>query len=219
MEDGSGKSDETKKRLMEAAGEVFAREGFHRATVREICRLAGTHVGAVNYHFRDKEALYREVLVYAHRMATKQYPPDLGTTEDAPAEERLRALIRSFLLRIMGDGFPAWHGKLMAHEITEPTEALSHLVENSIRPLYQYLTGIVLELLGEKPAPDGSISRAAHLCAMSVIGQCLHQYFARNIISLLRPGETTPYRIERLADHITRFSLGGIEKNRSGEPS
>ena len=50
----------TRKKLLAAAGRVFAEKGYRDATIAEICRLAGTNIAAVNYHFSDKETLYRE---------------------------------------------------------------------------------------------------------------------------------------------------------------
>jgi TetR/AcrR family transcriptional regulator, regulator of cefoperazone and chloramphenicol sensitivity len=50
----------TRKRLLAAAGRVFAEKGYRDATIAEICRLAGTNIASVNYHFSDKESLYRE---------------------------------------------------------------------------------------------------------------------------------------------------------------
>src|SRR5438477_9555252 len=93
------KSIATKKRLLEAAGEVFAEHGFRKATVREICKRARANVAAINYHFRDKESLYSAVLKYWSDIAIQKYPPNLGLGEAAPAEERLHAFIRSFLFR------------------------------------------------------------------------------------------------------------------------
>ena len=106
---GNPAHDETRRQLLEAAGEVFAEAGFRDATVREICRRAGANIAAVNYHFGDKETLYAEVLRYAQQKALEKYPPLLGVAADAPPEEKLRAFVRSFLLRIFdkGDGV-AW---------------------------------------------------------------------------------------------------------------
>ena len=59
--------DPTKVRLIEAAGEEFAEKGFECARVRTICERAGANVAAVNYHFGDKEQLYVEAVLDAHR--------------------------------------------------------------------------------------------------------------------------------------------------------
>ena len=134
-----GKRDcRIKERLIEAAAELFASRGYSGATVRDICKSAGAHVGAVNYHFRDKEGLFAVALEHAHQWSVRRYPPDAGLGQQASAEERLRVLVRSFLLRVLGEGVPDWHGRLMAREMAESTEALNRMVRNSIHPLYLF---------------------------------------------------------------------------------
>lgn len=208
--------DGTKKRLIEAAGEVFAKHGFRVATIREICKRANASVSAVNYHFRDKEGLYAAVLEHSHQSAVKKYPPELGLGGDAPPEEKLRAFIVSFLLRVMDEGVPAWHGKLMAQEISYPTEALNQVVRNSIQPLYLYLAGILGELLKGPNTPEGKAGDGIFLCAMSIVGQCLHHFTARRVIAMLQPKGFDSTDLDRIADHITRFSLGGIRELQTG---
>jgi AcrR family transcriptional regulator len=217
MKDSQRKNENTKTRLIEAAGELFARRGFQSATVRDICSRAGTHVGAVNYHFRDKEGLYSAVLEYSHQLAVRRYPPDLGLGEVATPEEKLRAFIHSFLLRMLAEGFPAWHGKLIAREISDPTGLLDHLVQSSVRPLYIYLTEIIRELLQEVNPPEGEESDVTFLCAMSIVGQCLQYFKGKPMIAALRPKSFDPSHIERLTEHITRFSIGGIRALRDAE--
>ena len=210
MTDASKSNEDTKARLLEAAGEVFARYGFRASTVRQICKRASTNVGAVNYHFRDKKGLYAAVFQYSLQLATKKYPPDLGVSPEAAPEERLRAYVHSLLLRLMAEGLPAWHGKLTVRDIAEPSGALDDVLEDSIRPIYSYLASIVRELLHEEQSADGEESRKTFLTSLSITGQCLHYHIARRLIEDLRPRSFDPTSIEQVADHITRFSLGGI---------
>jgi AcrR family transcriptional regulator len=210
MENCTRTDDTTKTRLIEAGGEVFARHGFHSATIREICKRAGANVCAVNYHFRDKKGLYAEVLAYSYQSAVRKYPPDYGLRGNSPPEEKLRAFIRAFLLRILDKDAPSWHGKLIMREISDPTDALKGIVENSMRPVYSYLADICRELLKEEPSPDGRDSHETFMCAMSIIGQCAHLFTGKHIINALRPEIFDPADIDRIATHIARFSIAGI---------
>src|ERR1043166_877410 len=92
----SGRSRDTRQRLLEVAGEVFAERGFRDATIQEICRRADANIAAVHYHFGDKEELYRTVIQYAEERAAES----ADVAPDAPAEKRLRAHIESFLVRL-----------------------------------------------------------------------------------------------------------------------
>src|ERR1700744_5622166 len=87
---GDAAHAETRRELLEAAGEVFAEVGFREATVREICRRGNANIAAVNYHFGDKKTLYLEVLRYSSARAMEKYPPLLNVGPDAPPEKRLR---------------------------------------------------------------------------------------------------------------------------------
>ena len=212
-EAGATSPREAKQRLLEAAGEVFAAQGFQNATVRDICRRAGTNVAAVNYYFRGKRELYAAVLSYAYECALKAHPGDWSPTA-GPPERRLRAFVGSLLGRVLDEGRRAWHGKLMAREMMQPTPALDALVAERIGPMFEALRSIIRELLGPGARPD-----AVRLCAFSVVGQCLHYHHARPVVVRLYPAQR--YRatdIARLADHITRFSLAamhGLRRYRS----
>jgi AcrR family transcriptional regulator len=197
---------ETRQRLLEAAGEVFAERGFRKTTIREICRRAQANLAAVNYHFGDKEGLYAAVIKYAYACALEKYPLAQRESEEVPAADRLHAFIRSLLLSVLDKGTPAWLGKLMAREMIEPTRALDDLVESIISPMGQKLGAIVRELLGGQ-VPDNLV----HRCQISIIGQCLHYRNARPVIQRLFPEhQYSPEDIAAMADHITRFSLAAL---------
>ncbi|MGA9778199.1 MAG: CerR family C-terminal domain-containing protein [Limisphaerales bacterium] len=194
-------------RLLEAAGEVFAETGFRNATVREICRRAGANVAAVNYHFGDKGTLYAEVLRDSQQKAFEKYPPLLGVAADAPPEEKLRAFIRSFLLRIFDSGTTTRFGKIMSREMVEPTPALDLLLEVRIRPMADLLRGLVAEILGGPPDDE-----EVRLCCFSIVSQCVFFHHCRTMITRLFPDQRLDASaVAPLAGHIARFSLAAMK--------
>jgi AcrR family transcriptional regulator len=198
---------ETRQRLLEAAGEVFAARGFRQATVREICRRANANLAAVNYHFRDKAGLYAAVLEYAHLRALEKYPLGGPDYDALPAAGRLRVFIQHAIFKLFDEDMTACRFKLMAWEMIEPTAALDSLVANIIRPLEQRLRAIARELLGPG-APDEQV----RLCEMSIISQCLHHRQAQPVIRRLFPEQHYgPEDLTALADHITQFSLQALQ--------
>jgi AcrR family transcriptional regulator len=219
VEESLKRSDDTKAKLIEAAGQVFAERGFRAATVREICSCAGTPLGSMNYHFRDKLGLYTAVLEHAYRSANKKYPPDMGLGDGATPEEKLRAYVRSFLLGTLDESVPAWHMKLILQEVSDPAGALDHLVQNFIQPDQQYLAGILRDVLEEDDAAGGEESDLIFLCRLSVVGQCLCYFTGRHIVKDIHPRSFDPADIERIADHITQFSLAGIQLLSKGRPA
>ncbi|MBI5388248.1 MAG: CerR family C-terminal domain-containing protein [Verrucomicrobia bacterium] len=197
---------ETRQLLLEAAGAVFAEHGYYDTTVRQICQRAGVNVAAINYHFGDKQRLYTEVLRDCQAKALAKYPPDLGLAPGARPVERLRAFVRSFLFRIFDAGPTAYHGKLLTMEMINPTPALDAIVNERFRPMAEQLSAILRELLGK-----GASAELVRLCVGSVVSQCVFYHHCRPAMCRLYPDlKFGPAEIERLADHITRFSLAGL---------
>ena len=200
----SAGASRTRRRLLEAAGEVFAEHGFRLATVQEICRRADANIAAVNYHFGDKEQLYHAVIRFAEAEGGGEPPPALPA--GTPAEERLRAHVEWFLLHLLDEGRPAWHGRLMSREMIEPTSALDALVEGHIRESHVKLTAIVRDLLGPGAGED-RVRRGV----FSVTGQCLFYHHCEPVISRLYPGlPIGRAEVPEIAEHVTRFSLAGL---------
>jgi len=196
---------DTRERLLEAAGDVFSESGFRAATVRDIVARAGANLAAVNYHFGDKEGLYAAVLQHFAKESIAKYPPGSGLRRDASPEEQLHAFVRSFLLRVVDPGHQAVHGRMMAREMIEPTGALSRIVEQMIRPLYDRLCSIV-RALGKGGLGAAQVESAAK----SIVGQCLFYKHCAPVLRLLEGRLPDPRDIDALADHIVAFSVAGI---------
>jgi AcrR family transcriptional regulator len=60
----------TRDKILQAAREVFAEKGYHRALVDDIVRASQTSKGAVYHHFPNKEALFLALVdEFAGRLA------------------------------------------------------------------------------------------------------------------------------------------------------
>ncbi len=206
----------TKKRLIEAAGEIFAKKGFRKATIREICERANAGVSAVNYHFHDKEGLYEAVFDYSYHRAVEKYPHDLGLEMDNGPEERLKAFIRAFLLRGLGDGFPTWHAKLLAQETANPSGILSKLAQTVIRGMDEYLEDIIRKILIRDGSPREPDVHLIQQCRMNIIGQCIFQMHVRQFAKSTSHKPLEPRQIAAIADQICTFSMGGILASAAG---
>ena len=53
---------DTKQKILDAAEELFAREGYAATSLRKVTDLAGVNLAGVNYHFGSKEGLLEAVI-------------------------------------------------------------------------------------------------------------------------------------------------------------
>jgi len=207
----AGSSSETQQRLLEAAAEVFADEGFRATTIRKLCKRAGANVAAIHYHFGGKEELYLALLRELGQRAFERYPPTLGLSAHPTEEERLFAFVHAFLLRVLAEDGYARHGRVLSREMVDPSPAFESVIDEFIRPHFEYLCGIVGALLG-----PGADEFDVRLTARSVVAQCAFYHHSRAVIERLSPGEARdPAAIRVLAEHITQLSLAGMPRQRS----
>jgi AcrR family transcriptional regulator len=199
-------SAKTYKSLLAAAGEIFAEKGYRDTTIAEISERAGANIAAVNYHFGDKETLYREAWRHSFLESIKAHPPDGGVNDDAPPEERLRGLVAALLHRIGDKNNREF--LLVQKELVNPTGLLEEVMQREIRPLHERTRALIRDLLGPH-IPDMMVQ----FCEISIISQCLNPMVVRRE----RSGKREPKKdrpeigdIEAYADFVVRFSLGGI---------
>jgi AcrR family transcriptional regulator len=198
-------AEATKKRLLEAAGQVFAEKGFRAATIRDIRDRAGCNLAAINYHFGDKKGLYIAVVRHIAEENFREVP--LPTwPPGTPPVEKLRGFIRYFANRLIQDQEPAWAMQIMMRELFQPTEACIEFVRQFVRPNFEVLLGILAEIL---PPDFPPLQR--YQVAFSIVGQCLHYRLTRPVLRLLLgEGDFERLDAERIADHVSRFSLAAL---------
>jgi AcrR family transcriptional regulator len=196
-------ADDTRTRLIEAGCRLFAEKGYRDTTVAAICREARANIASVNYHFGGKAKLYAAVWRHLFEESARRHPPDGGVPADAPPEARLRGRIGAMVRRVTTRG--GRMAAIMDKEMANPTGLLREAVRNAIGPRREQMHALMRELLGPEASED-----EVELCAMSTINQAIALWRrARRKTPRFRKW-MTQQGAERLADHITRFSLGGI---------
>lgn len=196
----------TRSEILEAACDVFAAKGYQKTTVAEICKRAGVNIAAVNYHFGDKASLYTESWQHAHDKCRQLYPLNIDNITDVSPEERLRTHIFSLIRVFCDDGRLGQFHQMHLLEMANPSGLIDDIWRKIKEPFRLSLIAVIRELIGADADDE-----AVLLCEASVINQCRGLLaFNRRDLDSLRDLWLTPEKIEEIADHITRFSLGGI---------
>ena len=198
----------TRERILKIACEVFAKRGFRNTTIRDICQQAGVNVASVNYFFNSKEKLYEEVCKYACGISSEDVDVRFKLNTSGKPEDQLKAFVQALLVNVLGTKPSSWRHMIMSREMVEPTNALSIIIKEMIKPRFQQLYAIVQELLGNDVEED-TVRRHC----FSITGQCLYYLFAQPVIVKINPQQKYDQSgIEKLADHITQFSLNAIKQ-------
>lgn len=199
-------TERTRKRLLKAAYKVFCDKGYRDATIAEICELAGTNIASVNYHFGDKESLYRETWRDAFEAALRNHPISGGLAKEAAPEARLGAFIRSIIGRIVSESSDL---NILHKEISNPTGLLDDMMRDYFGPQLEEGCRIIAELLGE-----GATEKEIIFCHSSVLGQCFHIGASRKSNKHMENNRFRITDVEGYIDHALAFSLAGIREVR-----
>lgn len=200
------RGEDTKERVLEVACKVFAEKGYRDATHAEICRLAGTNVASINYYFSSKESLYRAVFEHLSQKVERLYPLDGGLPASSPPEKRLYAFIHAHLRRMFDPELLGDLHRIRMAEMFDPTGLLEELLASHLSQDREHVQKSLRVILGPH-ASQGDVD----WCEMSIVGQCFigapgpHDGGPRNIFGL------NAEEVDRLAEHIFRFSMGGIK--------
>jgi AcrR family transcriptional regulator len=112
----------TRRHLLDAAAQVFARDGFHGASLDDVAAAAGFTKGAVYSNFKSKEELFLAVLDdhFAHERGEVQHA--LGEPLDANADKRDEQLprVQSAIERSFDDEWTALYLEFVLYARRKP---------------------------------------------------------------------------------------------------
>jgi AcrR family transcriptional regulator len=203
-----GRSEKTRQDIIDAAGQLFADQGFKATTISQICKAADVNQAAVSFHFGGKEQLYIDLVRYGHEYVHSMIPWPNWEPGTPPAT-KLRDFVLTFLRRAVANREPMWPCQLIMREMVEPTKALEEFALGHVRPAIAILESILEELLPADFPPERRL-----LIVQTIFGQVLFYRFARPVLQVVLAGKELlrfeEPQIQILADHITAFTLAAL---------
>jgi AcrR family transcriptional regulator len=168
-----------RRQILGAAWTCFARKGFHRTTMPEICREAGLSTGAVYSYFPGKE----EIIEEGARRALASTLETLGAgAPGAPAAGALSELLVFFALWLAEpDRRHQVRSDVALWGEAATNRRIARVLGRSIRGLRSRLTGLVRRAQVEGSIPPG-------LEASAVARAVLSLYLGIALQSVVDPG-------------------------------
>ncbi len=172
---------ETKRKLVQTAIELFAREGFDKVTVDDICKKVGVTKGAFYNHFKSKD----EVILEEFKIMDEHYmkvEEKLATLEDPLDKLRVFHLEAIKLMAEMGVTLM----KVVYHSQIAPHMKHPYL-DNRERALYRITRDIVRE--GQEKGyipPDYPSDYLASILINAFRGQIYHWCLSNGEFDLVK---------------------------------
>ncbi|MFQ6005810.1 MAG: TetR/AcrR family transcriptional regulator [Woeseia sp.] len=190
------RSLKTRQRLLDAAIEAFAENGFKGTSTRDIAARAGVHHPLITYHFRNKEELWRAAADRIFSRFNESMRQALQETIEECPRTRMASLIRAYV-RYAADQ-PALH-KVMVQEASQPSVRLDWLINTHLRPLFEASVKNLEELQDQGIAPPGNVAILFNMIRVTAGGLVAlgHELKGTSGIDLQAPGT-----VNELADMI-----------------
>lgn len=199
--------EESRARILDAAGQLFADRGYDGVSVRELAKRAGVNAAAINYHFGGKEGLYHAVIRKLIDDSEPMFGPMIvrlragvtGAGGDRAALAAVASRLVSGLLRnILGSPTLHWQIPILLRESQQPSNAFAMLMRDRIDPVHD----AIAELAGAATGHDAK-SPQARLIAANIMGQCMSLGAARGVVfARLDWDDYTPARVELVVDTL-----------------
>ncbi len=179
--------EQSRARIVEQAGRLFARNGFETVSIRAIARAADVNVAAIGYHFGHKKGLYQAVMA---RLIADTRPLVLPMArrlregvEKASGDPRALAIlagefVRYALVALLTKEHLRWQHQLMLREFAHPTDCFPEVMRESIHPMHDALGVLVAAVTGGDERDVEVRLQATH-----VIGQCMIYGISRPLVA------------------------------------
>jgi TetR/AcrR family transcriptional regulator, regulator of cefoperazone and chloramphenicol sensitivity len=186
---------------------LFAERGHDATSIRVLAARARVNQAAVNYHFKSKEGLYREVLREAIRALTQHQLSHAQETQAMTRERALDEFVRDQLRPLSARDDVSRYIHILNWEAVRPTTVYRKLVTEEAAPFMGFAVDLMRRFM-----PDADRSTLV-MAAVWLVGQCnvfirYRDQLAIPPISLTldEPG------LQQLSGLISAWALAGLAR-------
>lgn len=199
--DDSGRGADGRQRIMDAAAELFLRQGYTETSLRHIASAVGMKAGSLYYHFNSKDDLLTAILRRGITVMVDAFATAATEVRTASPREVIAAHVRAHL------GALFEHGPYTAaHVITFPTAPSA--VRDAIVPDRDAYEALWTDLLTDLvDAGDMAADVEIGLSRLTLFG-------AMN--TTIEWFDSDRSSLDELADTITRQFWTGVSADREG---
>jgi len=174
----------TQERLLEAALDIFGRDGYEAATTRAIAREAGANIAAIPYYYNGKEGLYRAVVSRIVELIREQIDEPMRRinkqtfeeSDRAAAQDTLEMMLTRMIKFMVGSSQGVRVARIILREQMYPTAAYDLIFKDFMAPAMNTLACLIMIITGN------TSERTAKLRALAIVGQIMAFRVARESI-------------------------------------
>jgi len=214
------RGEDTRRRILDTAIEVFAAIGYEAASTRALAERAGVNLPAIPYYFGSKEGLYRAAIEHIVREIDERMAPVAERVEAAlagePSRQELLALLHdmldAFVALVVGGAHLESRRLLFARAEIERTAALEPLHEIGLTRVFAPCHALVARLLNRAAGDNGTALRT-----LAILGQV--SVFCNSGPRRVLGCSDFSEEHMRAIQHLVREQTEAIFRAKSGAPS
>ncbi|MBK1878838.1 TetR/AcrR family transcriptional regulator [Pelagicoccus mobilis] len=192
----------TRQKILSAAIESFAQNGYAGTTASQICKRANANIAAVNYHFGSKDALFEQAIAEAFSIAERTYPLEDESCETPEAQ--LRYFMSSVIRRVFDDGPAGRIDQIVCHELNRPSGPNPLVLQEIQKRQGQRVRKILGKLLDTR---SEKLLNQAHA---NIAALCFFVKVAKPLQKRIFPEPPTPSQLDHYIHGQIEFALAGL---------
>lgn len=200
-------SEITRERILKTAVRLFAERGYDDTSIRTLAAKARVNQAAVNYHYKSKDGLYREVLREAIHALTQHQLSHAQETQAMPRERALAEFVRQQLRPLSARDDVSRYIHILDWEAVRPTAVYRKLVSEEAAPFLGFAIDLLRRFMPDADRPT------LIMAAVWLVGQC--NIFIRYREQLALPPASISLDesgVDRLSALISAWALAGLEQ-------